>query len=625
MPSSWFAHPMLLWLTLALPVASLFSLYAFFRNRWLIAKLAKPLLLRKSLLVRSRARSWKGLLFTLGLSLLAIACAGPQWGLDPNAYGRKGRDVLIVLDLSRSMRAQQPDRRVLALRSLHNVADVFEDHGGNRVALVGFAAKARLFFPLTQDYDHLRKSLKMIEEDDYAPLTDENAASGTRIGAALQLAVKSCDPARLNRPIIVLVSDGDDPLDDGEWTRGADEAAAKQIRVHTVGVGNPEKSQSILVGDDVLQFEGEPIRTKLNEKLLADLARRTQGTYLPAHDREIELGTLVQHLLDVDELREETTGQGDLPVYQLRIVWFLFPAVLFFVLSMVLSDGPHAKQKEEKAKTHRRRPFASSRGKMVSAALVIVAILSISAADSPAVDALLRKGIDAFERKDYQAAIGYYEQVEALSQDPGLVSFNKAAAHYRLGNLREAIDGYRRALEDDAAPSMRKARAHFDLGNALMKNAGGAQELREAVENYRACLRQQDLPTKLQADARHNLEVAQLLWLRAKANEPDVKEPDLPPQKDPFEEKDPAKSAETYKPVDPDKKHEIKQAEDAPTGKSSKLQPGTLQVLRDKEDIQNLSREDALKTLDENARRIAQQRRAQRNPAGPANLSTKDW
>ena len=102
--------------------------------------------------------------------------------------------MILVLDLSRSMSAEQPSRRESALRALEQLADEFAETGGNRIALIAFAARPLLLFPLTQDYDHLRHTLTQISEDDIPKLSADDAVSGTRIGTALKLAVESYDP-----------------------------------------------------------------------------------------------------------------------------------------------------------------------------------------------------------------------------------------------------------------------------------------------------------------------------------------------------------------------------------------------------------------------------------------------
>ena len=639
MLSPWFANPVFLLTLLAFPVSLAFFLFADLRRRQTLGRLGAGVLLRKGMLFDPRVRRRKTFCILTGIVLFALACAGPQWGIDPSAQYRKGRDVVLVLDLSRSMNAQQPTRRELAIRALRQLADTFEQHGGNRVALVGFAARARLFFPLTQDYGHLRHTLKQIAADDYPPLSREDPVSGTRIGAALSLAVESCDPKRVNRPVIVLLSDGDDPAGDDEWKQGVEAVRAKYYCVHVIGFGDPNRAETIPSGRDFLQYEGETVRTKLNEELLQDIARRSDGAYVPAYasQQSLPLGAIVQRLLDADELREEAPTDAAIPVYQLRYAWFLLPALGLFMLAMFLSESsrPSGRALEPMRATNPTRPrWSSTRTKIRTWLLLAAALLGISAAHLPDVESLIRQGNDAFVRQEYDAALKFYEQAEDLAQDPGLVSFNKAAAYYRLEKYKEAIDCYRRCLEDDHASSARRARAHFDLGNALMKHADNQPSLfADAAQAYRACLRQPDLPGDLRTDARHNLELAQMLWLKAKAeqkipenrdneNKPKV----MPSEKDTLQAKDARNADSAYKPTDSAHGSKSKEIGETKGGQKSKdAGLGSITYLPDGDLIVPLAPGDTLATLAEHARRIVEERQRQRNPAGPATLTTKDW
>jgi Ca-activated chloride channel family protein len=632
MLSTWFAYPVLLLTLLAVPVCSTFFLFAYFRRRQMTARLGSSLLLRKSVFVRHRVRRWKGFCILTGVALVAIASAGPQWGLDKSAQHRKGRDVILVLDLSRSMNAEQPSRRELAIRALRHLADTFEEHGGNRIALIAFAARPRLLFPLTQDCDHLRHVLSQIEAEDIPKLSVEEPLSGTRIGAALKLALESFDRRRANRPVIVLLSDGDDPAEDDEWLEGVTAASSKQIRIHTVGIGNPHAAENIPAGRDYLLYDGKPISTKLNETRLREIARRTDGIYIPAQTQTLPLGTFVQHLLDADELREEEATDDELPVYRLRYAWFLFPAVLLFMLTTFLNEGPNPSRNEPKmppnAMLHENRRRATPLENAAVLLIILTAVLNVSAAPSPSADSLLRQGNEAFARQEYEEALKWYEQAESLTLDPGVISFNKAAAYYRMGRYRDAVECYRRCLEDDEAPVDRRARAHFDLGNALVRYAeDNAQTLAEAVQAYRGCLHQPKLSAKLRTDARHNLEIAQLLWLKAGGKLPDDKktDPDKPPY--PPEHDDKKNNGSTYVAVNPSKdgkRQEVGDLANAPKPKHMRSQ-GASKHLPDEERVHPQSPEDTLATLAEHARRIAQARIRQRNPEGPAALTTKDW
>lgn len=146
--------------------------------------------------------------------------------------------------------------------------------------------------------------------------------------------------------------------------------------------------------------------------------------------------------------------------------------------------------------------------------LVMAALVLTSAA--PRVDPLdlVRKGNIAFERQEYEAAVKFYTEAEERTTNPGLVAHNKAAAYYKLGSYHEAQLHYRRALEGADGPH--RARLLYDLGNSLLRESGGknAALIQEAIDSYARCL--DDADAGLRPDARRNLELAKLLWLKVK-------------------------------------------------------------------------------------------------------------
>ncbi len=613
----WFANPSLLWVLIALPACAALMTYATWRRRRTLRLLGVETI--RKVAVNYRLRRAKGLCVLTGLSLLALTVAGPQWGVDLDAQTRRGRDLFVLLDLSRSMDVEQPSRLQLAMRSLDDLADELDRHGGHRVALAGFAAKARVFFPFTQDTDHLRHVLRQIAERDYPSLHVPEPVSGTRIGAGLRLAVETCTATNGPKPIIVLISDGDDPVDDGEWKTGIEAAKAKNVIVHVVGIGDPDKGETIPHGRDPLIFDDQPVISKLNEALLRAIAEQTGGQYLPARIAKLPLGTILLRLLEADARRETTTIQSSVPIYEQQYAWFLLPAITLLLLASTLSEGPRTTAKPIVVQ-HRIGTLAAA----------LLAVVCISAAPGPEVDALIRQGNEAFANEKYAEAIRFYEQAEARTFDPGLVAFNKAASLYRLGRHREAIICYRQALDDVEAPPTRRARTWFDLGNALLGAADGrADELADAVSAYRACLAQPELSDGLRASARTNLEIAQLRWLKARPKERDPKND----KKNPEAPKDPPKEPsngdgkkERYVPVEPDPTKKPDETVVMKPGKASdKLHAGRIQVLEDTDLVRQLAPEDAERTLDDLARRIAAARRNQHHPGGSNRLVTKDW
>jgi Cu/Ag efflux protein CusF len=183
----WFAHPLILpVLALLLPL-SLLAAWSARRRRQALARLG----LRTSLgLLLALPRRWqrlRGLCMLFGLIALGIGMAGPQWGRDWQQSAAPGRDLVVVLDCSRSMLAETPSRLERARLALLDLVDAVEKRGGHRLALVAFAGRAKVVCPLTHDYDHFRATLDAIDtlpfDPDLSPVAGQS--SGTRIGLGL--------------------------------------------------------------------------------------------------------------------------------------------------------------------------------------------------------------------------------------------------------------------------------------------------------------------------------------------------------------------------------------------------------------------------------------------------------
>jgi Ca-activated chloride channel family protein len=280
---------------------------------------------------------------TAGLILLVLGIAGPQWGRRPLRAEElaPGRDLVVVLDLSRSMLAEQPSRQERALAALGDLADALQARGGHRVALVVFAAHARLVFPLTTDYDHFRDALTHQDADNLPralhPHAGDLAASGTRIGEALRTAVLAHDPVNKGAQDILLVSDGDDPAGDEEWSAGVEAARALAIPVYTVGIGDPAAASSIPTRNGSLMHKGMPVTTRLEEKPLEEMARRTHGRYLPARTNGVALGKWWRSMIASGRGRQPTEAPEALPLYRPRYAWFFAAALGCFALGLLAS------------------------------------------------------------------------------------------------------------------------------------------------------------------------------------------------------------------------------------------------------------------------------------------------
>jgi Ca-activated chloride channel family protein len=344
------ASPAAVWLLAAQPVLWVFAIRAWYGRRRDLRRLGTALALRG---LTAPARGWNTLrnfCWSTGVTALILGIAGPRWGSDPSQHAAAGRDLVVVLDLSRSMLAEQPSRQERARRALFDLADSLQRRGGHRVALVVFAARAKLVCPLTHDYDHFREAVRRQDADslpaDLRPL-GEGQTSGTRIGAGLRAAVAALDPSSGGLHDILLVSDGDDPAGDEEWADGVAAAKEAGVAVWCVGVGDPAVPSTIPTPTGPQSHGGDVVKTQLEEFPLQEIARRTGGTYFAARTRSLPPGALYREILAGRARR--ATVEVLLTVYRPRYAWFFGTALALLAVSLFVGGGRPAKPRRQEA------------------------------------------------------------------------------------------------------------------------------------------------------------------------------------------------------------------------------------------------------------------------------------
>lgn len=330
-----FARPEMLWLLLLLPILGLVNRWAARRRRAAIAQIGRPAAVAGQLTHPVSRRNWFGLAYPLAWIALILGLAGPRWGKSDETGVAVGRDLVIVIDLSRSMLADDmadPSLRTrwqAARAGALDLLDGVSRRGGHRVAVVVFAAHPKLLCPLTTDYNHVRAVIEDIDGDYPPPEVRPGPAdvtSGTRIGEALKAAVEAHDKRFPGFQDIVLISDGDDPADDLEWVRGADEARKADIPVHSVGVGNPDV-------DAFLTFGEELVPTRLHEEPLKQIAAETRGRYIAARTATPLIGEFFRSHLE--PLPSRYVSDESIPSPKERYPWFLAPALALFLIGWI--------------------------------------------------------------------------------------------------------------------------------------------------------------------------------------------------------------------------------------------------------------------------------------------------
>lgn len=304
-----FAKPIFLYGLILFPIMGLFLLWATRRRQADLARLGNPTLVeRLSNTVNWRGRRWRTALWLVTLASLIIALARPQWGSQTHMVEQEGIEVMIALDVSRSMLAQdiKPDR---LSRAKLEIADLMDRLGGDEIGLVLFSGASFIQFPLTSDYATARSFL-----DNARP--EVISRPGTAIGDAIRTAMSGFDMKRASQKVIVLITDGEDHGDD--TLAMAEQAAEQDIILYTIGFGSPQgepipeyNDQGEIVGYKKDQ-QGEVVLSKLDEATLQQIAQIGNGQYFRASADGSELAVLVSELntLQKAELstRVETWG-----------------------------------------------------------------------------------------------------------------------------------------------------------------------------------------------------------------------------------------------------------------------------------------------------------------------------
>src|SRR5437660_2799026 len=212
----------------------------------------------------------------LGLSLALVSLAQPRWGYTFQDVKRKGLDLLIAVDTSRSMLSNdvQPnrlDRVKLA------VQDLINELQGDRVGLIAFAGRAFLQAPLTIDYDAVVEAINDLD-------TKTIPEGGTNISSAITLATQSFGKSAVGNRALIIFTDGEELS--GDAVKTAKAAADAGVRIFTVGVGTAQGSLIPITGQEggtafVKDSKGQVVKSKLDEKRLREIAQATGGFYLP--------------------------------------------------------------------------------------------------------------------------------------------------------------------------------------------------------------------------------------------------------------------------------------------------------------------------------------------------------
>lgn len=267
-----FEEPAYLYLLLLLPVLAVFYLYSNYRRRKAIKEFGDPELLAALMPEVSKYRpDVKFWLVCTALGLFAILLARPQFGSKLETVKRQGVEVMIALDISNSMLAQdvQPSRLAKAKRL---VAQLVEKMQNDKVGMIVFAGDAFTQLPITSDYISAKMFLESIDPSLISK-------QGTAVGAAINLGIKSFTPQEGVGRTLIVITDGENH--EGGALEAAKAAAEKGIQVNVLGVGFPEGAPIPIPGTNEYRKDrnNEVIVTRLNEQMCQEIAKNGKGIY----------------------------------------------------------------------------------------------------------------------------------------------------------------------------------------------------------------------------------------------------------------------------------------------------------------------------------------------------------
>ena len=331
-----FVYPQMLALVALVPLAGAFWIFLRARATRRLERIVAPALAGRLLPGgNGRLAQLQLPLMVAGLSLIAFAAARPQWGHSSEKLEARSRNVVVALDVSRSMLVEdvRPNRLE---RAKADIADLIDSLEGDRCALVAFRRTGVLLCPLTTDHAFLRSAL-----EGAAP---ESAARGeTDLGAAVRASLDALDPAADDHNAIILISDG------GDLRGGALDAAAlakkRNVPVFTVGIGDPRRDGVVPGegGKGVQQYKGQAVTARLEDKTLAAIAKASGGRYVPlatAGTAETTLGSIYRRFLRQVAAKEQAEEE-ELRATE-RFGVFLVPGILLMLLAGMLSRGRFA-------------------------------------------------------------------------------------------------------------------------------------------------------------------------------------------------------------------------------------------------------------------------------------------
>lgn len=315
-------------LLLLLIVPLLFVAYALYlrARRKRLARFGSPELVSQLMPDASTGKGWlKISLLAAAWLFFAIGLARPQLGARLKEHQSQGVEVMVALDVSNSMLAEDysPNRLERSKLAISRLVDKLQ---GDRIGLVVFAGEAFVQLPITADYVSAKVFLKSID-------TESVPIQGTALSEALMASARSFSTQSERSRAIILISDGEDH--EGEAIEAARAIAEQGIRIYCIGVGSPQGKPIPKNGSLLKDASGEIVVTRLNEEILQEIAGAGNGKYVRAGATEFGLNPIIDDIRTLDKEQFNSVVFED---FDEQFMYFFAIALFFLILELLVSD-----------------------------------------------------------------------------------------------------------------------------------------------------------------------------------------------------------------------------------------------------------------------------------------------
>lgn len=516
-----FQHINYLWALLAIPIMMLLYRADIQRKKNTLRKIGDPILVNQLIKNFSATKFFvKYVLLMVAFAVGVIALANPRKPLGSEKVNRSGIDVLIALDVSKSMLADdiKPNRLERAKQVLVKLIDQMPN---DRVGIVVFAGRAYLQMPLTSDHAAAKMYLN-------SATPEVVPTQGTVIGDALKMCYAAFNTQEKKYKAVVLISDGEDH--DESAVKLAAALAEEGVMLNTIGIGSPEGATIFDKATNQTKTDeaGNVVLSKLNEETLKSIAKSGNGLYQLFTNTDEVVNNLDKQL---KTMGQRAITQNSMVNYKSYAPWLLALMLLLVLLEFFISEIKFIDKKNKGA-------MIKKQAVIISALLFVQTFLMAQSTDE-----FLKKGNDAFHQKQYSEAAQAYKKAVVKDSLNEKAQYNLGNALYKQGDSKAALQAYDAAIKNGASKAD-QASSWYNKGVALQNK----KQLPECIDAYKHALRL----NPEDEEARFNLQKALQQQQQEQQKKPQDNKDKKPPKDDPSKQKD--------KPKDQDQKPKPQQS-----------------------------------------------------------------